>query len=64
MFSYRNHISFPDLFKSEMLSRICALKDLVLKVGAGLAKELFSKFWDYQEGGLGAPLLPELVWGE
>jgi transposase len=42
----------PENFSEEQRSEFSALKDLHLKVArAWAAKELFSKFWDYQEEG-------------
>jgi transposase len=42
----------PQNFSEEQRSEFAALKDLNLKVGrAWAAKELFSKFWEYQEEG-------------
>jgi len=39
------------------------LKDQQLKVARAWAmKELFSKFWEYQRGGLGATIFQGLVW--
>ncbi len=42
----------PENFSPEQREEFCGLKDLALKVGrAWAAKELFSKFWNYQEEG-------------
>jgi transposase len=42
----------PQNFSPEQAEEFSALKDLQLKVArAWAAKELFSKFWEYQEGG-------------
>jgi transposase len=42
----------PQNFSSEQAGEFCALKDLHLKVArAWAAKELFSKFWEYQQEG-------------
>lgn len=42
----------PQNFSADQAQEFCALKDLQLKVArAWAAKELFSKFWEYQEAG-------------
>ena len=42
----------PENFSPEQREEFCGLKDLALKVGrAWAAKELFCKFWNYQEEG-------------
>ena len=42
----------PEHFSAEQAEEFCALKDLHLKVArAWAAKELFSKFWEYQSEG-------------